>query len=145
MKNDTGGSAAPHTKHNIVLMDKGDNIPDYQKVIGKLSAFNHIQFVRQAFFDFSGGIGIKARKRIITKVRKILIRRFTRRQFYFRQMKPFKIKFEVAHLCNFMGIFERVRDIAVSFGHFVRSFQIKEITLHLHPFLVGDNGVGADT
>ena len=59
-------------------------------------------------------------------------------------MQALKIQFKVAHFRDFMGIFQRFREIPVGLCHFRRSFQIKEITLHFHPFLVVYRRVGAD-
>ena len=143
-QDDTGRCAAPHPEHYPRFPYEGNNIPDHQKVIGKLGAFHHAQFISQPFFDFVGGIGIVAREGFVTEVGKIFIGGFSRWQCYFRQVQPFKIQFQVAHFSNFVGILQRLRDIAVSFRHFIRSLQIKEIALHFHSFLVGNGGVGAD-
>ncbi|MEA2121645.1 MAG: hypothetical protein EGMGGAKC_00970 [Dehalococcoides mccartyi] len=99
---------------------KTDNIPGNQKVIGKLGGFNNIQLIFQAVKYFLAGIRIKLGQPLITQICQILIRGFTGRDIYLRQVQTPEIQAYVAHFGYLGGVFNGIRYILIGFRHFFR-------------------------
>ncbi len=105
VQDNTGGSATSDTKGDILLFGKGDDIPDHQKVIGKLGLADYFQFVLQTLFYLRRSARVITGQAFVAEVGQKLVGSLVRRQFYLGQVQAPEVQLEVAHLGDALGVF----------------------------------------
>ena len=74
MENDTSRSATPDTKKDVLFLGEGDNVPDNQEIIGKLSLPYYLQFIVKSLLYLWGRLGIVMVQTVIAKLSQKLVR-----------------------------------------------------------------------
>ena len=60
-------------------------------------------------------------------------------------METTKIKLQVTHFSNTLGVLQCLRNITIKLSHLLRTPKIEEVPRHLHSLLIMDRGVPPDT
>ena len=145
VEGNAGGGATSNPKKDVVLLGEGDDVPDDEEIVGKLGLPYYFQLVVKSLFYLRGRLGVILTQTLITEVSQKLVGSFIFRQLYLREVKATKLKLEIAHFSNALGILQRLRNIAVKLCHLLWALEVEEIARHLHSLFIMDRSVRSNT